>query len=210
MPAYTRIKFCGMTRPEDAVKAAELGVDAIGLVFYPKSPRVVDIAQAQQILLALPPFVTTVAVVANASFAEITKIITELPIDVLQFHGDETVADCEHYNKPYIKALRVQPSMNVANIGNTYHAAKAILLDTFHPQHLGGSGEVFDWQRIPNNLSKPFILAGGLTPQNVTTAIQTVRPYAVDVSSGVESAPGIKDFAKMAAFIQGVKHANAL
>lgn len=200
MPAV-RSKICGITRIEDALAAAEAGADAIGLVFYAKSPRAVNVQQAREIIRALPPFVTTVGLFVNASRCELNEILEAVPLDLLQFHGDETPADCEGYNRPYIKALRVRPGDDLEAACKLYASASGILLDTYVAGVPGGTGEAFDWSLVPAKLSKPIILAGGLSPANVAQAIARVQPWAVDVSGGVEQSKGIKDPVKIRAFI---------
>lgn len=202
-----RSKICGITRIEDALAAAEAGADAIGLVFYAKSPRAVDARQARAIIAELPPFVTTVGLFVNASRCELNEILEVAPLDLLQFHGDETPADCEGYHRPWIKALRVRPGDDLEAACKLYAGARGILLDTYVPGVPGGTGEAFDWSLVPASLSKPIILAGGLSVGNVAQAIAQVRPYAVDVSGGVEQAKGIKDAAKIEAFMRAVKQA---
>ncbi|BBR53144.1 MULTISPECIES: phosphoribosylanthranilate isomerase [Pseudomonas] len=202
-----RSKICGITRIEDALAAAEAGADAIGLVFYAKSPRAVDVRQARAIIAELPPFVTTVGLFVNASRCELNEILEVVPLDLLQFHGDETPADCEGYHRPWIKALRVRPGDDLHAACQHYAGARGILLDTYVPGVPGGTGEAFDWSLVPASLSKPIILAGGLSADNVGQAIAQVRPYAVDVSGGVEQAKGIKDAAKIEAFMRAVKQA---
>ena len=200
-----RSKICGITRIEDALAAVEAGADAIGLVFYAKSPRAVTVQQARAIIAALPPFVTTVGLFVNASRCELGEILDAVPLDLLQFHGDESSADCEGYHRPYIKALRVKAGDDIAASCDAYPRASGILLDTYVEGVPGGTGEAFDWSLVPRGLSKPIILAGGLSAQNVAQAIAQVRPYAVDVSGGVEQAKGIKDQAKIRAFMQAVR-----
>ncbi|MGF6149748.1 phosphoribosylanthranilate isomerase [Pseudomonas fluorescens] len=200
-----RSKICGITRIEDALAAVDAGADAIGLVFYAKSPRAVTVQQARAIIAALPPFVTTVGLFVNASRCELGEILDAVPLDLLQFHGDETPADCEGYHRPYIKALRVKAGDDIAASCNLYAKASGILLDTYVEGVPGGTGEAFDWSLIPQGLSKPIILAGGLSAANVVEAIARVHPYAVDVSGGVEQSKGIKDHAKIRAFIQAVR-----
>ncbi|RJG13791.1 phosphoribosylanthranilate isomerase [Pseudomonas cavernicola] len=199
-----RSKICGITRIEDALVAAEAGADAIGLVFYAKSPRAVSVQQARAIIAALPPFVTTVGLFVNASRCDLNEILDAVPLDLLQFHGDETPADCAGYHRPYIKALRVKPGDDIAAQAAQYSQASGILLDTYVAGVPGGTGESFDWSLVPHALSKPIILAGGLCAENVRAAIQQVRPYAVDVSGGVEASKGIKDAEKIRAFIREV------
>ncbi len=200
-----RSKICGITRIEDALLAAEAGADAIGLVFYAKSPRAVDVPQARAIIAALPPFVTTVGLFVNASRGELNAILEAVPLDLLQFHGDETADDCAGYHRPYIKALRVRPGEDVAARCAEFPRAAGILLDTFVAGVPGGTGETFDWSLVPENPGCPIILAGGLTAENVGEAIRRVRPWAVDVSGGVEASKGIKDAAKVRAFVAAVR-----
>lgn len=202
-----RSKICGITRIEDALAAAQAGADAIGFVFYAKSPRAVDVRQARAIIAELPPFVTTVGLFVNASRCELNEILEVVPLDLLQFHGDETPQDCEGYHRPWIKALRVRPGDDLEAACQLYPGARGILLDTYVAGVPGGTGEAFDWSLVPAHLSKPIILAGGLSADNVGQAIAQVRPYAVDVSGGVEQAKGIKDAAKIEAFMQAVKQA---
>lgn len=202
-----RSKICGITRIEDALAAAEAGADAIGFVFYAKSPRAVDVRQARAIIAELPPFVTTVGLFVNASRCELNEILEVVPLDLLQFHGDETPQDCEGYHRPWIKALRVRPGDDLEAACQLYAGARGILLDTYVPGVPGGTGEAFDWSLVPARLSKPIILAGGLSADNVGQAIAQVQPYAVDVSGGVEQAKGIKDAAKIEAFMRAVKQA---
>lgn len=197
-----RIKICGITRIEDALAAIAAGADALGFVFYARSPRAVTPAQASVIIAALPPFVTTVGLFVDMPRAELTRLLSEVPLDLLQFHGDEGPDDCAGYGRPYIKALRVKAGDDVAAAIARYPAASGILLDTFVAGTPGGTGEAFDWSLVPQDAAKPLILAGGLTPENVADAVRQVRPYAVDVSGGVEASKGIKDAAKIQAFIQ--------
>lgn len=202
-----RSKICGITRVEDALAAAAAGADAIGLVFYAKSPRAVSVEQAQQIIAALPPFVTTVGLFVDMPRPELQQILAQVPLDLLQFHGDESVEQCEGYGRPYIKALRVKAGDDIAAQMAQYPSASGVLLDTFVEGVPGGTGLAFDWSLVPAELPKPVILAGGLTPYNVATAIDRVRPYAVDISGGVESAKGIKDADKVRAFIRAARGA---
>jgi phosphoribosylanthranilate isomerase len=203
--SVVRSKICGITRIEDALSAVEAGADAIGLVFYAKSPRAVTVQQARAIIAAMPPFVTTVGLFVDTSRGELDEILDAVPLDLLQFHGDESPADCEGYLRPYIKALRVKPGDDIAAQVALYPNASGVLLDTYVPGIPGGTGEAFDWSLVPVGLSKPVILAGGLTAENVAQAIVRVRPYAVDVSGGVETAKGIKDAEMIRAFMQAVK-----
>ncbi|MDP3367282.1 MAG: phosphoribosylanthranilate isomerase [Pseudomonas sp.] len=203
-----RSKICGITRIEDALAAVEAGADAIGLVFYGKSPRAVSIEQAAAILQALPPFVTSVGLFVDMPRDELQQLLQRLPLDLLQFHGDESPADCEGHGRPYIKALRVRPGEDVAAAMAPYAGARGILLDTFVEGVPGGTGASFDWSLVPENTAKPIILAGGLDAGNVATAIRQVRPYAVDVSGGVEASKGIKDAGKIRAFVRAVRDAR--
>lgn len=202
-----RTKICGITRIEDALAAVEAGADAIGFVFYAKSPRAVDVRQARAIIEQLPPFVTTVGLFVNASRCELNEILEVVPLDLLQFHGDETPADCKGYHRPWIKALRVRPGDDLEAACQQYSGARGILLDTYVAGVPGGTGEAFDWSLVPARLSKPIILAGGLSADNVGQAIAQVNPYAVDVSGGVEQAKGIKDASKIEAFMRAVRAA---
>ncbi|MNQ23810.1 N-(5'-phosphoribosyl)anthranilate isomerase [compost metagenome] len=202
-----RCKICGITRVEDALAAVEAGADAIGLVFYAKSPRAVTVPQAQAILAALPPFVTTVGLFVDSARSELDAILDVLPLDLLQFHGDESPSACEGFGRPYIKALRVRPGEDIAARIGLYGSAAGVLLDTFVPGVPGGTGEAFDWSLVPHGLRMPIILAGGLTPGNVRAAIEQVRPYAVDVSGGVEASKGLKDSDKIHAFVHAVRGA---
>jgi len=204
----TRVKICGFTKVSDAVSAANLGVDAIGLVFYPPSPRYVSIEKAVEIVKALPAFVTVVALFVDEQELQIREVLNEVSIDCIQFHGDETAEQCRLYNKPYMKAIRMKPELNVKAISEEYCDASALLLDAYHPGIKGGSGSKFDWDLIPKDCSLPVILAGGLQVDNAKQAVQSVKPYALDVSSGVESSKGIKDVAKMAAFIQAINEGD--
>lgn len=205
--SVVRSKICGITRIEDALLAVDAGADALGFVFYAKSPRAVTLAQAQTIFAALPPFVTTVGLFVNAPRSELNRLLAELPLDLLQFHGDELPADCAGYHRPYIKALRVKSGDDIAQLAAPYVQASGILLDTFVSGIPGGTGAAFDWSMVPRNFAKPVILAGGLTEHNVFAAIEQVRPYAVDVSGGVEASKGIKDAVKVAAFMREVRRA---
>ncbi len=184
--------------------AARLGADAIGLVFYPKSPRAVSADQARAILRALPPFVTSVGLFVDAAPAEIERVLAAVPLDLLQFHGDEAAEDCRAHGRPYLKALRMGAGVDLSALARPYDDAAGILVDSFVEGVPGGTGQTFDWARLPARLPRPLVLAGGLNPDNVAAAIKQTRPWAVDVSGGVESAPGIKDAAKIAAFIRGV------
>lgn len=203
----TRVKICGITRPEDAVAAAELGVDAIGLVFYPKSTRNIDVDRANEILSAVPPFVTSVALFLDARSDFVAHILNSVPIDIIQFHGDECPADCGTFGRPYLKAIGMKGGVNVQAYADTYPDAQGYLLDSHAVGEAGGTGTRFDWASTPQ-LNKPVILAGGLSPDNVAEAIRLARPYALDISSGVESAPGIKDRDLMKLFMTEVRNAD--
>jgi len=203
-----RVKICGFTRIGDAVAAAEAGADAIGLVFYPPSPRHVSVEQARAIVDALPPFVTTVGLFVDETPAGIEAVLRRVPLDLLQFHGGESPGQCERFDRPYIKAIRMAEGVDLALEAKRYRRARGLLLDAWHPEVPGGTGERFDWRRIPGDLPLPVILAGGLTPANIGEAIRAVRPFGVDVSSGVESGKGIKDQDKMAALIEEVTHGD--
>jgi phosphoribosylanthranilate isomerase len=203
----TRVKICGITRVEDALAAVEQGADAIGLVFYPPSPRYVAPANAAIIVNALPAFVTVVALFVDAAKGEIEAVLSQVDIDMIQFHGNETAEECRRYGKSYMKAIRVKTDTNLLQYVTEYLDAKALLLDTYTEGVPGGTGQVFDWSLIPKNLGKPIVLAGGLDAENVALAIHQVKPYAVDVSGGVEFKKGVKDAAKIAAFMRGVSNA---
>ncbi len=200
----TRIKICGLTRAEDAAAAVAAGADAVGLVFYAPSPRAVDIAMAQAVVAAVPAFVTVTALFVNPDAAEVQKVLDSVRIDLLQFHGDEEHDFCSQFNRPYIKALRVRQASDVVEACLRFPGALAILLDSYKPGVPGGTGETFDWALVPDQQTKPIILAGGLTPENVGLAIRQVAPFAVDVSGGVEAAKGVKDHGKMTAFVNEV------
>ncbi len=197
-----RIKICGFTRPEDAAAAAELGADAVGLVFYEKSKRAVNIETAQRIVRALPPFVGVVALFVNEEAARIEEILAQVPIDIIQFHGDEPPEFCCRFARPYIKAVRVQNTADIILALETYPDARAVLFDAHIEGEYGGTGHSFDWRMLPQNLNGHWILSGGLTPDNVAEAVRITGAQTVDVSSGVESAAGIKSVAKMAEFIR--------
>ena len=198
----TKVKICGFTEAENAREAAIAGVDAVGLVFYDKSPRNVDILRAQEIIEALPPFVNRVGLFVNANPSFVDEVLCEVSLDTLQFHGDESPLDCSQYQMPFIKSLRVKPETNVFQVADEFSSASAILLDSFNPSAYGGTGEAFDWSLACVDISLPIILAGGLNETNVSVAISQVKPYAVDATSGVESAPGVKDIDKIVAFIR--------
>ena len=200
----TRVKYCGITRVEDALYAAALGVDAIGLVFYEKSPRSVSVDQAKLIVDSLPAFVTTVGLFVNADPADVERIVQAVNLDLLQFHGDESAAECECFDRPYIKAIRMRGELDLDQLSNEFQNASGLLLDAYDKNMFGGTGKSFDWSMIPDQRSLPIILAGGLNPENVGQAINDVHPYAVDVSGGIEASKGIKDKEKMNAFMRGI------
>jgi phosphoribosylanthranilate isomerase len=203
----TRVKMCGITRSQDGLVAAEAGADAIGLVFYAKSPRNVGLDQAASIVKVLPPFVTTVALFVNPQPSEVEAILRQVRPDVLQFHGEETPEFCRSFGVPYLKAARVRPQTDLLQFAAVYADAQGLLLDAWSEAGHGGTGERFDWNMIPEHLPKPIILAGGLSSANVLHAIGLVHPWAVDVSSGIEVSKGIKDAALIAAFMKEVKNA---
>jgi len=203
----TRVKICGITRTVDARAAAEAGADAIGLVFYPPSPRYLSVERAVEVRDALPPFVQTVALFVNADAAQIAQVIGRVHPAMLQFHGDEDPQFCAQFGLPYVKACRIKPGTDVLAYLKSYDRAAAWLADSHVPE-FGGVGESFDWSLVPRERSRPLILSGGLDRGNVGNAIRAVRPWGVDVSSGVESAKGIKDAAKMAAFVSEVRNAD--
>jgi phosphoribosylanthranilate isomerase len=200
----TRVKICGFTRPDDALIAVQLGADAVGLVFYPPSPRNLDVETAQSIVSALPPFATVVGLFVDEDEVVVREILQQVRIDLIQFHGDESPDYCRRFGKPYIKAVRMRSETDLTTIVDTYPDAAGFLLDAWHSDAKGGTGHRFDWDLIPKELRRSVILAGGLAPDNVVEALRTVQPYAVDVSSGVEAGKGIKDADKMAAFLEQV------
>jgi phosphoribosylanthranilate isomerase len=204
----TRIKFCGITREQDVSAVARNGADALGLVFYEKSPRHVSVQQAAQLARSVPPFLTVVGLFVNPSVDYVREVLTKVPLDVLQFHGEEEPQFCRQFGKPYLKAIRVKPGLDLVECAARYVGAQGLLLDAFVEGAQGGTGESFDWALIPQDLPLPVILSGGLHAGNVAEAIRRVRPYAVDVSSGVEAAKGIKDAAKIAAFVNEVKNVD--
>ncbi len=201
----TRVKICGITRAEDAQAAAASGADALGLVFYAKSPRHVTLQQARQVARAIPPFVTRVGLFVNPDKDEVHEALREAALDVLQFHGEESPEFCAQFGRPFLKAIRVKAGVDLVQCAACYAGAQGLLLDAFVEGTHGGTGLLFDWGLIPRGLPLPVILSGGLGAGNVAEAIRQARPYAVDVSSGVEAAKGIKDAAKVAAFISEVR-----
>jgi len=201
----TRIKICGITREQDLHTVAHSGADAIGFVFYEKSPRHVSLPQATELAHAVPPFVSLVGLFVNPSVESVHEVLAQVSLDVLQFHGEESPQFCAQFGMPYLKAVRVKVGVDLLQYAAEYKDAQGLLLDAFVEGTQGGTGESFDWSLIPQSLPLPVILSGGLHAANVTEAIKQVRPYAVDVSSGVEAQKGIKDAAKVAAFINEVK-----
>lgn len=208
MSARTRVKFCGITRPEDARKAIALGVDAIGLVFVPRSRRRVDLGQAREIIAAAAPLVSVIGLFMDAPTADVAAVLEQLPLDALQFHGAESPEYCGQFRRPYVKALAMGDAVDVVCAASGYAGARGVLLDAHRSGEQGGTGERFDWSAVPRELAGHIILAGGLTPANVGAAISQVRPYAVDVSSGIESAPGIKCPERMQQFMNEVERAS--
>lgn len=206
--ARTRIKLCGLTREEDVASAVAAGADAIGFVFYPRSPRYVTPQRAAVLARGLPPFVTTVGLFVNADAAEVRQVLEALPLDLLQFHGMESEHECKQFGLPYIKAVQVAPGCDLVKSALDFSSARGLLADAAS-EGFGGSGKTFDWNLVPPDLPLPLILSGGLDAGNVTEGIRRLKPWAVDVSSGVESAKGIKDPARIAAFVAAVKRADA-
>ena len=201
-----RVKICGITNCEDASVAVDAGADALGLVFYGKSPRAVTVDQAAIIARSVSPFVMLVGLFVNAETVEVEDILARVPLNLLQFHGDEDAAYCEQFRRPYIKALRMQEGLDVKAAMSEHPNARGFLLDAYRPGVPGGTGETFDWQRVPRDSEAQIVLAGGLVPENVGQAIVAARPQAVDVSGGVEASPGRKDPQKVAAFIRAAKN----
>ncbi|WP_374481835.1 phosphoribosylanthranilate isomerase [Zoogloea sp.] len=203
----TRIKICGLTREEDVLAAVNAGADAIGFVFYPPSPRFVCFERAAELARLVPPFVTVVGLFVNAERSYIEAAKAAVPLQVLQFHGDESESQCLGFGLPYIKAARMRQGLDLLKYAACYPGAQGLLLDAF-VEGYGGGGETFDWSLIPSGLPVPLILSGGLHAGNVTEAVRRVRPWAVDVSSGVEAAKGVKDAARITEFVAGVRHAH--
>jgi phosphoribosylanthranilate isomerase len=204
----TRVKICGITSVADGHAAARHGADAIGLIFYPPSPRLVTLDRAREIAIALPPFVARVAVFVNPAVAEVEAVIGACRPDVLQFHGEETAAFCRGFGVPYLRAARVRPGVDLLESLSPFGDAAGWLLDAYRQELYGGTGEAFDWDLVPRALARPLILSGGLDAGNVGEAIRRVRPWAVDVSSGVEAEKGIKDERRIAAFMEAVRSAD--
>jgi phosphoribosylanthranilate isomerase len=204
----TAVKICGITRHDDAQAAARLGAQAVGFVFCAKSPRNVAADRASQIARALPPFVMTVGLFVNPAAGEVESVLKTVALDLLQFHGEEAPEFCSGFGVPFIKAARVKAGLDLIQYARRYHAARGLLLDAFVDGTHGGTGTAFDWSLIPSERPLPVVLSGGLNSKNVGEAIRRVRPWAVDVSSGVEASPGIKDPPKIAAFIKEVRSAD--
>ncbi len=204
----TRVKICGLTRIDDVRAAVALGVDAIGLVFHPPSPRAVTPALAAQLAEVVPAFVTLVGLFVDAKPATIRETLEQVPLGALQFHGQEAPEDCEGYGLPWLKAIAVRPGVDLQREAERYFRAASLLLDTYDPHLAGGTGRRFDWDLVPSSLADTIVLAGGLDPGNVAEAIRRARPYAVDVSGGVESSKGVKDQAKMQNFFRGVRNGD--
>lgn len=200
-----RVKICGITSVDDARAVVDAGADALGLVFYAASPRAVTIEQAREIALAAGPFTVVTGLFVNADPEFMAVVLAQVPLQLLQFHGDETPGYCESFQRPYMKAIRMRPELDVTAAIALYPNASGILLDAYRPGVPGGTGETFDWARVPQSPVKPIILAGGLTPMNVTDAINATHVYGVDVSGGVESAPGKKDHGKIKSFINNAR-----
>ncbi|MGA0608921.1 phosphoribosylanthranilate isomerase [Caldimonas sp. KR1-144] len=208
MSQRTRIKICGLTREQDVDAAVAAGADAVGFVFYAASPRAVTLARAAELARRLPPFVTPVGLFVNATAGEIAQACRAIPTLLLQFHGDETPQDCDAARRPYLRAARMAPGFDLLNFAARYPSAQALLLDA-HVEGYGGGGKVFDWSLIPPNVPRPVVLSGGLNPANVTEGVLALRPWAVDVSSGVEIAKGVKDADAIRRFCDAVREADA-
>jgi len=204
----TRVKICGLIRESDLAAAVAAGADAIGLVFHAPSPRAVAAEQAQALAATLPPFVTSVGLFVDAEPDLVRSVLARVPLAMLQFHGEEPPAYCDAFHRPWIKAVRMRPETDLEALARRYRNAQGLLLDTYDPTVAGGTGRRFDWDLVPEWLAPRIILAGGLNPGNVAEAIRRVSPYAVDVSGGVESAKGVKDYAKIVAFLQRVRDGN--
>jgi len=205
----TRVKICGLTREQDVLEAAKSGADAIGLVFYQRSPRYVSIAQAARLQAVLPPFVTSVGLFVDAEAAFVRAVLDVVSLDVLQFHGNESPEYCAQFGRPYLKAIRVKAGVDLLQCASDFRAARGLLLDAYVEGTPGGTGAKFDWSLIPAAMAVPIILSGGLDADNVATAIARVHPYAVDVSSGVEASKGLKDAVKIARFMDEVERIDS-
>lgn len=203
-----RVKICGITRLQDALDACHAGADALGFVFFSGSKRCVSVEVARSIVNCLPPFVTTVALFVDPEAGHVESVLSEVGIDLLQFHGDEAPEFCSGFGRPYLKAIAMTRGVDVAAEARRFEAARALLLDARSDAGFGGTGQTFEWGLWPGRVDKPLVLAGGLDPGNVAAAVALTRPYAVDVSSGVECGPGIKDPEKVAKFINEVRRAG--
>jgi len=205
----TRVKICGITREQDAVTVVRAGADALGLVFYPQSPRHVSVEQARGIAAAVTPFVTITGLFVNAQADLVREVLAQVPLGLLQFHGQETNEQCNRFGLPFIKSIPMQAETDLSSLLSDYPDAAGFLLDAWQPEIHGGGGVAFDWRQIPDDIRVPIILAGGLTPRNVAGAIRLVNPYAVDVSTGVELDKGIKSSEKIEAFMREVRNSEA-
>jgi phosphoribosylanthranilate isomerase len=203
----TRVKICGLTRDQDVDAVVAAGADAIGLNFYRPSSRFIEIETAERLCRRIPPFVTIVALFVNPERAEVERVLQRLPVQLLQFHGDEDEAFCASFGRPYLKAIRMRPGVDLLELRASFSSAQALLLDAF-VEGYGGGGKTFDWSMVPAEIAGTVVLSGGLTTENVETAIRSLRPWAVDVSSGVEAARGIKDPERIEAFMAGVRNAD--
>ncbi len=208
MSSRVRVKICGITQVEDALAAVTAGADALGFVFYEASPRYIDVEKSTEIIDKIPPFINKVALFVNPSYEYVCSVLKSTYIDVLQFHGDEDEAFCNSFNRPYMKAIRIQEETHLDDVVATYHSACGLLIDAFDSAQYGGTGKTFDWSLLPTECSLPLILAGGLTADNVRDAICSTTVYAVDVSSGVEKSKGVKDHTLIQQFMHEVKRAN--
>ncbi len=208
MSLRTRVKICGITQVDDALAAVDAGADALGFVFYEASPRAVDIQSARLIFDKLPPFISKVGLFVNAKYSYVNAVLDALALDVLQFHGDEDEAFCGSFNKPYLKAIRMRDSTDLSDMAKIYSSASGLLLDAFDSTQYGGTGQTFNWDLMPKRCNLPIVLAGGLNVNNVHDAVKNTKPYAVDVSSGVEKSKGVKDHQLIKKFMHEVKRAN--
>ncbi len=204
----TRVKICGITREQDLDAAAAAGADALGFVFYPPSPRFLATLRAAELVRRVPPFATSVGLFVNPEPGFVREVLATVPLDLIQFQGDEPPEFCEQFGHPYLKVARMRPELDLVEFARAFKSARGLLLDAY-VEGYGGAGQLFDWSLVPKELPLPVVLAGGLTAENVGSAIRQLRPWAVDVSSGVEVAKGVKDAAKIAAFIAAVKNADA-
>lgn len=209
IPHRTRIKICGIRDPETACAAAHAGADAIGLVFHAASPRAVQLREAEAIVRSLPAFVTAVGLFVNHDARAVREVLALVPLGMLQFHGDEPPAFCDQFGVPWIRAVRVGPGVDLLECANRFQRAAALLLDAAVPGQFGGTGTAFDWALVPATLPKPIVLSGGLDAGNVGRAVSAVKPWAVDVSSGVERARGLKDPGRIVEFVRSVRDADA-